>query len=541
VRINDFGGGCNGGCNWANIPAENIERIEVVRGPQSALYGANAIGAVIQIFTRTNDGVPKFHGLAEGGSFGYAKGAFGGGGKIGNLTVNADLLRIDSNGVVANGDYRNESASLNVAYDIAKNMRFRYTFGADADESGAPGPYGSNPIGAFPGIDTVSRSKDNSYRHGFSFDALWGRVRQHFEGGIYDDIFNFYSPYPPALTTNFRGTFASQTEIPLTAADSLVAGVEYQHESTTNSYITGAIDRNEMGYFLENRYQYNGRFFLNTGIRVEDVRTGPLTDPARAATSVLSPNPKLSTAFLPVAGGSTKLHGSVGTGLRPPDGFELAFTNNPHLLPERTTSFDVGVEQSFWSKRVVLDATYFYNHFHDLIVTLGPTQQGLSVWQSDNLANSRSQGVEFGYALRLTRALHVSGFYTWNPTRVLALNGTGNQAPPNFEVGQSLIRRPENAAAYDITWHRGRITVDTSAVFRGNVLDIEPNYGASGGLFNNPGYTRADLGVEIAMTREVAIYGRLRNFTDDRYEEVYGYPSPRRNFIAGLKFNLQKR
>ncbi len=535
ARVNDFGGVYN----WANMPAENIERVEVVRGPQSALYGANAIGAVIQIITRRPSGPPQAYGLAEGGSFGYVKGALGGGFTAGKFAMNVDASRLSADGVVKNGDFRTETASLAASYDPTANSRFTYTFGANANESGSPGAYGSNPVGNFFGLNTVSRSKENTYRHSFRYDLLAGRVRQQFDGAISDEHYTFHSAFGDSITTNFRGTVASQTEIALHPNDSIVGGFEYQHEEVTNSFISAPIDRNEVGLFVENRFQYRGRFFLNTGVRVEDVRTSGLKP--RPDTSVWSPNPKLSVAFLPAIGSGTKIHGSVGTGLRPPDGFELAFTSNPDLHPERTTSFDVGLEQSFLKRRVVLDATYFFNRFHDLIVTLGPTQKGLSAWSSANLANSRSQGLEFSYAIRPARDWRISGNYTFNPTSVLSLDGGAGQAPPNYKVGQQLIRRPENAFTYDIAWTHGRLSADTAAFFRSSVLDVEPNFGASGGLFRNPGYARADAGVQIGLTRDIAIYGRLRNFNDAKYEEVYGFPSLRRNFIAGLKFNWGPR
>jgi outer membrane cobalamin receptor len=547
VQVNDFGGVYN----FANLPAENIERIEIVRGPQSALYGSNAVGAVIQIITRHNDGGAQLHGAVEGGTFGYVKGSVGAGVTLGKFSVDAEAMHLSSDGSVPNGDYRNEDASLKASYDVTANSRFTYAMSADADESGAPGPYGSNPIHAYSGLDLISRSKENAYRHAFRYDFVAGKVHQQFNGALHDEIYYYASPYGTSKTTNRRGDFSSQTEIALRPNDSLVAGFEYQHESTTNSFLTDPkgnifpVLRNELGYFVENRYQYAGRFFLNAGFRFEDVRTDAMPavlygGPARAATQVFSPNPKLSAAWLPRAGGSTRLHGSVGTGLRAPNGFELAFTNNPNLKPERTTSFDIGVEQNAWGRRVTLDATYFYNRFHDLIVTLGSTQAGLSQWQSDNLSNARSQGLELSGAFRPTRSLRIAGHYTYNPTDVLPLDGS-SQAPTPFLLGQELIRRPAHNAAYDITWNHQRLTLSTSAFFRSSVLDVEPSYGAGGGIFTNPGYVRADAGVEFALSRALAIYGRLRNLNDARYEEVYGYPSERRNFFVGMKFNLSRK
>ncbi len=549
VRVNDFGGGYD----FANLPVENVERIEVVRGPQSALYGANAIGAVIHIITRLPAGPPQFRGQVEGGSFGYVRGYLGGGARVGRLGWNVDLSRLSSDGVVPNDDYRNETASLRASYDLGAAARFEYTFGANASEAGAPGAFGSNPIGAFDGLDRISRGKENAYRHGFRYEVEAGRVRQRLEGGIFDEAFDFRSPFGESRTRNFRGTLATQTEVSLAAADALVLGFEYQRERVRNSFLADTagrqfpVLRNNFGYFIENRYERGGRFFLNAGLRVEDVRTSDLPavqfgpDAPRGSATVASVNPKVSFALLPRPQGATKVHASAGTGLRPPDGFELAFTNNPELKPERTTSFDAGVEQSFAGRRAVFDLTYFHNRFHDLIVTLGPGLQQLSRWQSDNLANSRAQGLELSYAFRPVSSLRISGHYTWLKTEVLALDKAPGRAAAFFRVGQELLRRPEHSAAYEVVWRLGRLTFDTGAIFRSAVLDVEPNFGISGGLFRNPGFVRPDAGLEVALSRDVALYGRLRNFIDERYEEAFGFPSLRRNFLVGMKLNWGRR
>jgi outer membrane cobalamin receptor len=549
VPINQFGGTYN----FANLPVENVERIEVVRGPQSALYGTNAIGAVIQVITRRPGVTPEFRAQAEGGSFAYARGHIGGGARLGRFGWNVDLQRLSSDGQAPNDDYRNETASLYASWDAATNGRLSYSFTANANESGAVGPWGSNPAGIYTGFNRISRSKENAYRHGIRYEMRAGRLTQRFDGAIYDQNFVFRSPFGESVTSNFRGAFTTQSEIALARSDSLVAGFEYQRERVRNSFLadtTGRltpVERDNFGYFVENRYEYRGRFFLNTGIRLEDVRTGAIPAiqfgpaNARRATAVLSVNPKLSAAWTPRINGATRFHGSAGTGLRSPDGFELAFTDNPELRPERTTSFDLGVEQTFYGRRVALDLTYFHNRFHDLIVTLGPSLRALSRWSSDNLSNSRAQGLEFTYALRPLASLRMNGHYTWLATRLLSLDGAPGSTAAFFRVGQRLIRRPEHSAAYHLVWSRGRFLFDTGAEFRSKVLDIEPNFGASAGLYRNPGYVRPDLGLEIALTREVAIYGRLRNFLDDRYEETYGFPSLRRTFVAGVRIRWDRQ
>jgi outer membrane receptor protein involved in Fe transport len=225
-------------------------------------------------------------------------------------------------------------------------------------------------------------------------------------------------------------------------------------------------------------------------------------------------------------------------GIRPPSGFELAFTNNPSLKPERTRSVDAGVEQMLWRNVLSVDGTYFYNRFYDLIVTLGGSLVTLSHYKSDNLSNSRAQGAEFSANLRPAQWVFVRGSYTLLETRILSLDGSNAQAPLPFAVGQPLTRRPENSGSLIATFTRGRIAADLTGNFRGRTWYEEPSLGATNGLYWNPGYTVLGLNLNVALARGVTAYGRLSNALNRHYEEVLGYPSPRLAFVAGMKWPL---
>src|SRR5262249_21986239 len=146
------------------------------------------------------------------------------------------------------------------------------------------------------------------------------------------------------------------------------------------------IDRNEVAVYAEDRYEVAGHLFLSAGLRGEFFRTAAIPSdgfsrPAFPANNISRVNPKLSAAYV---AGRTRFHSSFGMGVRPPSDYDLAFTDNPALKPERTRSFDAGIEQRFGSL-LVLDGTYFHNHYYDLIVTLGGSLTTLSHYKSDNL------------------------------------------------------------------------------------------------------------------------------------------------------------
>jgi len=315
-----------------------------------------------------------------------------------------------------------------------------------------------------------------------------------------------------------------------------------------NTFITNAtfstfpIERNEVSVYAENRYEIAGRLFLSAGLRGEFFRTPSIpgdgfSRPVFPATTVNRANPKVSAAY--IAGG-TRLHGSYGMGVRPPSGFELAFTNNPSLKPERTRSFDAGIEQKLARGLLVLDGTYFYNRYYDLIVTLGGSLTTLSHYKSDNLANSRAQGAEFSARLRPARWVYINGSFTLLETRILSLDGSADKAPSPFHVGQQLTRRPEHSGNFVATFTKGRVAADVTGYFRGKTLYEEPNFGASNGLFWDPGFANIGINVNYTVARGLVAYGNLRNALNWHYEEVFGFPSQRLNFVAGLKWSLSK-
>ncbi len=190
------------------------------------------------------------------------------------------------------------------------------------------------------------------------------------------------------------------------------------------------------------------------------------------------------------------------------------------------------MEQKLAGGLVLLDATWFYNRYYDLIVTLGGSLTALSQFQSANLANSKAQGGEFSAAVRPTRWIFVRGSYTLLDTDILSLNGVPHQAPLPFSVGQELLRRPKNSGSLVAGFTRGRVNGGVTGVFRGRTLDVDPSFGASGGLFWDGGYANMGLYLNVALGHGLTAYGALHNFLNDHYEEAFGYPSPLLNFVA---------
>ncbi len=544
VPVNAFGGDFD----FSHIPSQELDRVEVVRGPQSAIYGSYAISGVVNFVTRDAESPANLDAAAEGGTYRERRFGVSGGGTLAGFGIAASASQLNTDGPVANSDYRNQDLMLN-AIRRWGGQSFSLHADFDSSENGVPGPYGSDPLRDFTGIDTISRNKNNFSDYSAHYQAgLSSRVRLELFGAFFLNNNGFISPYGFSFNKDLRAQFEARAIVRVTRYYTAAFGASGGTEQVTNSYITDAsydafpVRRRDEAVYLENRFEFGGRFFLNAGVRVEFLRTAAIPSdgysrPYFPAQTISSANPKLAGAYVL---GRTRFHASFGTGIRPPGGFDLAYTDNPALKPERTLGADAGVERRLFHDWLALDATWFRNRYRDQIVILGGSLTRLSHFQSGNLANSLAQGAEFSARLRPASWIFVEGSYTLLKTEILALNGAPGLAQPPFQVGQELIRRPANSGAVTASIRRGKASINVSGVFRGSVLDVEPTYGATGGLFRNPGYADVGIGLNYALGRGVTAYGNLRNALNRRYEEVFGYPSPRLNFVAGMKWALFK-
>ena len=572
IQLNEFGGDFD----FAPLPADGVDHIEVTRGAESALFGSNAVTGIVNIVTRRGEGSPHLDFQAEGGNFTTRRFVTGGSGLTHGLSWAYDLSRLDTGGTVQNDNYRNQSAILSLAYGRSERRRLDLHFFGNANDAGAPGPYGSDPddlyyAPIYPGgpsnyqLGLTTRDKQNMFGYeGSYFEQFTPSFR--LVGTVSAATNDYYFISPPALggdsySNSLRAVGNVRGEVTLSNKDLLVAGFEYNREEFENTYAADenntpfVLPRGTFAYFVENRWSPSSRLFVNAGLRVDDLRTGSLPPgdygarPLISASAITKVNPRASVAYLARETdsgswlGTTRLHASFGTGIRAPDGLELAFTDNPHLKPEKSISFDSGVEQRFFNSRTLLDLTYFYNKFDDQIVTLGGSLTNLSTFVSDNLGNSRAQGLEASFRLRPIGWLEVSGEYTLLGTAILALDGSSLVQAP-FHVGQELYRRPENSGGFNLTWQRRRLTLNANAYLRGQTLDLEPNDGVFACelglrcLFPDAGYAVLNGGFSYRVVRGLEIYGHLNNLLDKKYEEVLGYPALPLNFLAGLKFTF---
>ena len=171
--------------------------------------------------------------------------------------------------------------------------------------------------------------------------------------------------------------------------------------------------------------------------------------------------------------GWTKLRGGAGTGIKPPTVFELGFTDNPSLKPERSRSADFGIEHAFPGSLVAVDATVFANRYDDMIVAVKPVWSGASVYRTDNIANASAKGLEVGIRWMSPFGLSVRGAYTWMDTEILSVDNVPSGV--RALLGRNgLLRRPPHQGSIDARYC-GRVLLFTTMNGRGEMADFEPN------------------------------------------------------------------
>jgi outer membrane cobalamin receptor len=556
VPQNAFGGAFDA----AHLATANADRIEVVRGPQSALYGSGAIGGIVHVISASG-GSPRATATLEGGGYGLrastvqgtaSQGAWSFGGGFDWLDTAGDTRTFDSvGGAVSNDDYSRVSAAGSVAWSDSPARRIRLDLRGGQNERGYPGPYGSDPEGLYAGLDTVSRGTnthgsvgvDALLRSGAALDhrlqMTWSRADA-----------TFLSPWGESEDESGRLTGRYQLDA-MVGTTGLSAGAEALRERALNTYITDdtfspvPVRRSNLGLFVEARPELHDRVFTTLGVRTERIdRTelpGDGSRPAFDSSVVWSTNPKVAVSWLarsPAPGatsavGDTRVRASAGTGIKAPTAFDIAFTDNPDLRPERSRSFDVGIEQHAWQSRVTLDATWFHNSYDDLIVTVSQPLSSASRYKTDNIANARSAGLEFGAALRLSSALSTRINWTWLDTEVLGVDSLPDEGFGVYQPGDELIRRPRHVASMDVGWTTPRWSASGLVHYRGQMRDLEPNWASS--VYPNSGRATVSVGASVRLASSLEVYGRLTNALDDLYEDVLGFPAMGRSAAIGLR------
>jgi len=600
VRVNMSGGTFD----FSRIAAGEIDRIEVVRGAQSALYGSDAMGAVVQVFTRraAATDAPRLSGSFEGGSFKTARtDAWLTGGDRDRFDYSLGFAARRTDGAFSSrlpeDDHFDQTAvDVSVGSSLGPRSSFRTGLrysDADGRLVGQIG-YGILNTGGtaetkdlnwhlnmnhttgtrYAGTATVNYYRANNLSADTGTDAtvnvyalLSGTPGALFPDGPRLETLLTQAEYNARLAASsalLHGRFLASTpfgfgDFPFSSrtqfrrpafkyAGDLLWGsgqrltVGYEWERETNALVSSQELTNN-AVFVQQQFSLGDRWFAMAGARIDD---------KSMYDAFVSPRLSAGGYLLPAGAGvisSVKVFGNIGKGIKSPNFFERfggSFADpSPGLKVERARSMDAGVEITLAAQRIRTSVTAFSNHYRDQIEFRSTSPFFAPDGQPDylNIAGSNAHGVELEGALQRPYAgVTVAATYAYVPTEVIETTDLDAQ----FRPGQPLLRRPRHSGTFRIDYRRAQVGVHWDTRIVGQRHDssfiglLTPTF-IPAEVSVNPGYTVSGLGAEFQAHRAAALYFRADNIFDEEYEGALGYPGMPRSASVGVRFELARR
>jgi vitamin B12 transporter len=563
VPLNDPGGELH----LENFTSEALDRVEIVRGPESALFGAEAAAGVIQLFTKRGD--PE--NAVPHGSVSYERGSFQTDRSIANLTgglasrldyalTSSELHTV---GEWPNTYYLNNSGSANVGYKFSESTQLRAIFHAYAAHAGTPGQIAYGIDDPVPNEET----RDNTLSLRLD-DSRGANYQQQFTFGFHrlSDRYNDDEPFgeqplaalvrniagppartyfvtlvdpnaPPAVippglslvqsgaffgpsdslniterkTAGYQGTFTHR-------GGAIVFGYGFQDQSGD---LTGVeASRTNHGFFADLQQSLGPRILFTGGGRVEHSSAFGTIGSGRGGASIrlLGEHGTLS---------STSLRLSAGRGVTEPSllqNFAQSpyFVGNPALRPETTTTYEAGLVSEWWGRRVRTEVNAFHSSFHNLIAFVGDT------WQ--NVQASWARGIETSAQARVANHVLISATYMRLYTRITASTSPESSTTG---IGEELVRRPRNSGSISIAVTPRRWSFVVGGRFVGERQDSDFTFGVT----RNPGYENIYASASYDLARHFTPILRVDNLLNERYEEVLGYQALSRGILGGVRIH----
>ncbi len=492
--------------DFGSLTVDNIERIEILRGPQSTLYGSDAIGGVVQIITKRGSGPMSGLARLQGGSYGtHAEGGYVSGG--------TDKIYYSFSGSYVQSDGFSSAAKRlgNTELDLYRNTTFS-------------GRYGWTPSDLFE-VDYVFRYTDATkgiddvaFPSQIPFDQLnrtnitesfFQRVQLRLaplDGDIESKLAFSMADYDRRDTnTFFDPQYLGQTRkvdwqnlLRLSPNNTLLIGASYFQEDA-QSTSDGPYSQYDPGVYVDEQIALFDRWYTTFGTRWDDYSSAGPAFTYRA------------TSAFNIYETGTIFRATIGTGFRAPSLAENLFLyGNPDLLPEQSKGWDYGIEQLL-VEGLVVGATYFRNDFSDLIV------YNPAAFQIQNIGRAKSHGAEVYVQSQLTQIFSVTANYTRTDTK-------------NLITGEQLSRRPRDVASVALN---AQFTPQASITSYLLYVGTRPD-----GRFELDDYVTLNLAGSYRISPRAEVFARVENVTNTMYEETFGYGVPAISGYFGVNLSF---
>ncbi|MEP7250651.1 MAG: TonB-dependent receptor [Spartobacteria bacterium] len=504
--------------NFADLTIDNIDHIEIVRGPQSTVYGPRALAGVIQIFTKVGGEIPETTASFEGGSYGTFRESLATSGKYGPVDYSLGASRLDTDNARPNNQYRLSSFVGNLGWSPNDQLRLSSLFTYSLADTGNP-----NSI-----FDPKPFDNFLTERWLIAPHLTW-KPSDDWEHKLivaYDEERQVNDPNQDGFVGPTRALFTRLT-------------IDYQNDfrpwkwlTLTSGFFYSQVDAGQERPFISQDFGPQPTFisdFTEEEAVFLQASATPLPGLNLVAGGRYDHFNQFGGIFTYRFAGSYKIaptdtvvHASVATGFSPPSSQDKIFGNNFGLEPEEDLGWETGVDQRLWDGRIKVAATYFFNRLSNLIGFNG-------LFDTLNLGAARTQGLETELEFRPINDLIFSASYTYlDAEKTSAADIT--QLP-----GARLPRRPRHEVylSGSYLWF-GKLRTTAEAKFV-NARE-ELNFG--GPNFDIEDYSFVNFAAEYAVNPHLTLYGRVDNLTNEQYSEVFGFPALGRAAYGGVKLKF---